>query len=61
MNKAELTEPPPDLASYVEASHRNTFDQTQLNLRSLILQGTSNIVAYEFPYEVVENLAGELR
>jgi hypothetical protein len=52
----ELKIPPQDLKNYVRASHFGSLDKDESNLRELIRQGTLNILAERFPFEMVKDV-----
>jgi hypothetical protein len=60
MNWIPLKEPPKDLSNYIRASELNTPEQTELNLRGLIKQGTLNIMAIRFDVSIIKNLETEI-
>ena len=60
MNWTPLKEPPKDFSDYIGAPELDTPEKSQMNLRGLIKQGTSNIKAIRFDISIIKNLESEI-
>jgi hypothetical protein len=51
---------PKNIGDYIGAPDKNTYEQTESNLRELIKQRSSNIKAIAFDVGIIRNLENEI-